>query len=284
MSMNILTVLRAGRDYLHAKGIENPSYDADMLMMKALGDINRMDLFMYMAEPIEDEEEEEFFEMIKRRGEHYPLQYILGKSGFYGLEFEVDERVLIPRADTESLVEAVLERVRSGEVKSFIDIGTGSGAIAVSLVKNGAQRAVAFDVSCGALEVAKKNADKNGVGERISFVHGDILNDDVSFGEFDAVVSNPPYIRADVIPTLMEEVKDHEPMNALDGGGDGLIFYREITKKAAESLKVGGWLFYEIGYDQGEEVSLLLKENGFECVEVRKDLAGNDRVVMGRKR
>lgn len=284
MSMSILTVLRAGRDYLHAKGIENPSYDADMLMMKALGDISRMDLFMYMAEPIEDEEEEEFFEMIKRRGEHYPLQYILGKSGFYGLEFEVDERVLIPRADTESLVEAVLEKVKSGEVKSFIDIGTGSGAIAVSLVKNGAESAVAFDVSCGALEVAKKNADKNGVGERISFVHGDILNDDVSFGEFDAVVSNPPYIRTEVIPTLMEEVKDHEPMNALDGGGDGLIFYREITRKAAESLKEGGWLFYEIGYDQGEEVGSLLKENGFECVEVRKDLAGNERVVMGRKR
>lgn len=283
MSMSILTVLRAGRDYLNAKGIENPSFDADMLMMKALGDISRIDLFMYMAEPIEDDEEEEFYEMIKRRGEHIPLQYILGKCEFYGLEFDVDERVLIPRADTETLVEAVLEKAKDGGLHHVLDIGTGSGAIAVSLVKNGVDRAVGFDKSADALEVAKKNADKNGVGDRIKFMQGDILEDEVSFGVFDAVVSNPPYIRTDVIPTLMEEVKDHEPMNALDGGEDGLIFYREITKKAAESLKEGGWLFYEIGYDQGEEVSGILTENGFECVEVRKDLAGNDRVVMGRK-
>ena len=283
MSMSILTVLRAGRDYLNAKGIENPSFDADMLMMKALGDISRIDLFMYMAEPIEDDEEEEFYEMIKRRGEHIPLQYILGKCEFYGLEFDVDERVLIPRADTETLIEAVLEKAKDGALHHVLDIGTGSGAIAVSLVKNGVDRAVGFDKSADALEVAKKNADKNGVADRIKFMQGDILEDEVSFGVFDAVVSNPPYIRTDVIPTLMEEVKDHEPMNALDGGEDGLIFYREITRKAAESLKVGGWLFYEIGYDQGEEVSSLLKESGFECVEVRKDLAGNDRVVMGRK-
>jgi len=284
MSMSILTVLRAGRDYLNARGIENPSFDADMLMMRALGDISRIDLFMYMAEPIEDEEEEEFFEMIKRRGEHIPLQYILGKCEFYGLEFEVDERVLIPRADTETLIEAVLEKAKDSGISHVLDIGTGSGAIAISLVKNGVNRAMGMDISEGALEVARKNAAKTGVGESIKFIHGDILNDEVSFRVFDAVVSNPPYIRTEVIPTLMEEVKGHEPMGALDGGEDGLIFYREITRKAADTLKEGGWLFYEIGFDQGQQVSEMLIESGFEAVEVRKDLAGNDRVVMGRKR
>ena len=280
---NIGTVLVAGRNYLEASGIELPALEADIFMMRALGDINKMELFMYLNDFIYEDEEALFWEMVMKRCDRVPSQYILNTCEFMGLDFYVDENVLIPRPDTETLVEKVIAEAKGGQIKNIIDIGTGSGAIAISLVKNGIEKAVAFDISEGALGVARKNAESNGVSGQIEFVHGDILNDDVDFGGFDAVISNPPYIRKDVIPTLMEEVRNHEPMGALDGGDDGLIFYREITRKAAVSLKEGGWLFYEIGYDQGEDVSKILSDNGFVGVEVVKDLAGNDRVVWGRR-
>ncbi len=281
---NIGTVLVAGRNYLEASGIELPALEADIFMMRALGDINKMELFMYLTDFIYEDEEALFWEMVMKRCDRIPSQYILNTCEFMGLDFYVDENVLIPRPDTETLVEKVLAEAKGGQIKNIIDIGTGSGAIAISLVKNGIEKATAFDISEGALGVARKNAESNGVSGQMEFVHGDILNDEVDFGSFDAVISNPPYIRKDVIPTLMEEVRNHEPIGALDGGEDGLIFYREITKKAAQTLKEGGWLFYEIGYDQGEDVKKILSDNGFVGVEVIKDLAGNDRVVWGRKR
>ncbi len=280
---NIGTILRAGRDYLAANGIDLPALEADIFMMKALGDISKMDLFMYLEDFIHEDEEMFFWEMVMKRCDHIPSQYILGNCEFMGLEFEVNENVLIPRPDTEILVETVLDKAKIDGIGNIIDIGTGSGAIAISLVKNGIKNAAAVDISEKALEVAERNAVKNGVKENINFFKADALSDDFSVKGYDAVISNPPYIRSDVIPTLMPEVKDNEPMGALDGGEDGLIFYRKITEKAADELNEGCWLFYEIGYDQGEEVRNILTSKDFKDVEVIKDLSGNDRVVCGRK-
>lgn len=283
MSRNNLDgILREGKEYLEKRGIDSPFLDTQIFMMKALG-INKIELLMRGSSVLSDEEEKAFFDMVEKRGRHIPSQYIVGECEFMALPFYVDENVLIPRPDTEILVEAVLEKAKKYGIKTITDIGTGSGAIAVSLVKYGIEKANAVDKSEGALTVAKRNAALNGVSESITFIRGDALRSDFEIGDVDGVVSNPPYIERDVIPTLMEEVRDNEPVGALDGGEDGLDFYRAITKNCAKNLKKDGFLFYEIGYNQGSAVSGILKENGFCEVEIIKDLSGLDRVVLGRK-
>lgn len=280
---DVSSLLRSGREYLAERGMEAPYLDAQLFMMECLG-IDKMELLMRPNYVLNEEEKDCYWAMIKKRGDNIPTQYILGRCEFMSLDFCVDENVLIPRPDTEILVETVLEKANKNRIRKIIDIGTGSGAIAVSLVKYGIEKATAFDISKGALAVAKKNADLNGVADRITFVNGDALCDELDVSGYDAVVSNPPYIERGVIPKLMPEVKDHEPMNALDGGEDGLDFYRAITKAAAKGLESGGYLFYEIGYNQGSAVSGILEDNGFFDIEVIKDLSGLDRVVCGRKK
>ncbi len=199
-----------------------------------------------------------------------------------GLPFFVGEGVLIPRDDTEILVESILEKQNG--CGTLLDIGTGSGCIPVALGKYGTfDNLLAVDISPAALTYAEKNAQRNGV--EITFYESDLFSalPEEWKGRLDAVISNPPYIRRKEIPTLMQEVREFEPWSALDGGADGLDFYRRIIQESRKWLRPGGWLFFEIGYDQGKDLLRLMKDGGFIQVEIRKDLAGLDRVVFGRK-
>ena len=208
-----------------------------------------------------------------------PLAYLIGEWYFYGLTFRLDRSCLIPRPDTEHIVERAINDIPKGGC--FIDLCTGSGCIAISILKNRSDlTAYALDISGQALEMAKSNAELNGVADRITLMQADVFAADPSVMPlFDAVISNPPYIRSDVVSTL--EVAKSEPVTALDGGEDGLDFYRHILTHYADRLKVGGEFIFEIGYDQREDLLALAKENGL-YGEVFKDYGGNDRVFRGR--
>lgn len=260
-------------------GIESASLDCRLLLCKFLG-VDKVYLITNSDREIDDLSE--FDALVKRRLNHEPMQYILNHSEFMGLDFYVDENVLIPRPDTEILVEKVISHF--GETSfEFLDIGTGSGCIPISILANCKNaRGISADISEKAIDVAKKNAESNGVSERLNFINIDILND-FPEGKFDCIVSNPPYIESEVVETLMPDVREFEPHLALDGGADGLTFYRIIADKGYDSLKDGGLLAFEIGYNQGESVSRIMNEKGYRNTEVIKDIAGNDRVVVGTK-
>lgn len=222
------------------------------------------------------EEIAELAEIIERRQGGEPLEYILGKAVFCGLDFSVSSDCLIPQADTEVVVEAAISHLSHGN--RFADLCTGSGCIAVSIAKACGASGIAVDVSGKALAIAAKNAEANGVSSRIDFINADVLKCEDYFGEkYDVIVSNPPYIKTDVIDTLSEEVK-HEPRIALDGGEDGLDFYKRIIDIAPRHLKPSGHLVLEIGYDEAEDVSKMLSEKSF-TFKVIKDFGGNDRCI-----
>lgn len=260
-------------------GIESASLDCRLLLCKFLG-VDKVYLITNSDREIDDLSE--FDALVKRRLNHEPMQYILNHAEFMGLDFYVDENVLIPRPDTEILVEKVISHF--GETSfEFLDIGTGSGCIPISILANCKNaRGISADISEKAIDVAKKNAESNKVTERLDFINIDILND-FPEGKFDCIVSNPPYIESEVVETLMPDVREFEPHLALDGGADGLTFYRRIADKGYDSLKDGGLLAFEIGYNQGESVSRIMNEKGYRNTEVIKDIAGNDRVVVGTK-
>ena len=213
----------------------------------------------------------------------YTHLYILGRCEFMGMNFYVDKNVLIPRPDTEILVERVIDWAKKNKSKSFIDMCTGSGCIAISLVKYLNINGFAADISKNAIKVAKKNSILNNVDEKIEFIESDLFSSFSNNNNVDIIVSNPPYISSQVVETLMPEVKDNEPRNALDGGINGLDFYVKIARDAVKFLNQGGGIFFEIGYDQGESVSKILKMNNFVDIKVEKDLAGLDRIVWGIK-
>ena len=268
---------------LKAAGKEAYAFEAELLLEKAAG-LNRTALFLRGEEVLSEEVLTVYEGYLSEREQGRPTQYILGEWEFMGLPFHVGEGVLIPRGDTEVLVETILEKQQSEPIKSILDIGTGSGCIPVSLGHYGKfEKIMAVDISPKALGYATKNAAENKIS--IDFYESDLFtNIPVEWkGKLDAIVSNPPYIPKKDIAELMTEVKDFEPMNALDGGEDGLDFYRAIVEQGREWLKDGGWLFFEIGYDQGEDLRNLLKEFGYTEVEIRQDLADLDRVAMGRK-
>lgn len=264
-------------------GLSEPKSDA-MLLMDYLAGMNRTALFIHGKEEMAPDIEEKLFEAARKRLMHIPLQHITGFQSFMGLEIRVNEHVLIPRQDTEVLVEEILRDASSG--LRILDVCTGSGCILLSLLKymNGCE-GVGLDISEEAIRVARDNSNRLDIPA--TFINSDLFSaicqdaSDRSTKKYDIIVSNPPYIRSDVIPTLMEEVREHEPLIALDGYEDGLYFYRRIIDECREYISIGGKLFFEIGYDQGNEVSALMEEAGFRYVKVIKDLAGNDRVVRG---
>ena len=216
-------------------------------------------------------------DILSRRIGGEPLEYILGKTVFCGLDFDVSPDCLIPQADTETVVSEAIKKISRGG--RFLDIGTGSGCIASVIAKEVGARGVAVDISRKALDVAKKNAEALGVSDMIDFICADIFGEN-DLGRFDLVVSNPPYVKTAVIPTLPKEVL-HEPISALDGGADGLDFYRRIIKIAPSLLKDGGSLVFEIGYDEADAVGAILSQNGFEYY-VKRDYGGNDRCIVER--
>lgn len=261
---------------LDAAGIADADIDAWYLLEFVTG-MSRASYFLKKYNRPSDEEIRKFEELLEKRISHIPLQHITGRQEFMGLDFIVSEDVLCPRQDTETLVESVLEYTSGRKV---LDVCTGSGCIAVALMKLGnASCCDAVDLSEAALDIAKQNAEFNDVS--INFIKSDMF--EKIDGKYDIIVSNPPYIRPDVIETLMPEVREHEPLMALDGGSDGLGFYRIIAAQSKEHLEENGILAVEIGYDQWEDVSELFRQNGFRDIVRIKDLSQNDRVVMCKK-
>ncbi len=248
--------------------------DIDWIIVEVTGKQRSM---LPFCESFSTEEINKIMEAVQKRLNRIPLGYIFGKSYFYGREFKVNQSVLIPRQDTEILIEIICKDI-TGQNKnvSVLDIGTGSGAIAVTIQKETGAKLTAVDISKKALEVASQNAEN--LGAYVEFIQSDLLKS--VKGKFDFIVSNPPYIETAVIDTLETEVKDNEPILALDGGKDGLDYYREIVKNAPKHLNKGGKLYFEIGYNQAEALKDLMKDN-FKNIEVYKDYGNNDRVVVG---
>lgn len=260
---------------LELAGIEEAENDAWLLLSKECK-MDRTAYYMHMKDEILPEQLNEYKGLIKKRAERVPLQYITGEQEFMGLTFHVNSNVLIPRQDTETLVEEAIKLVEPG--MSILDMCTGSGCIIISILKkcSGIQ-GTGSDISKQALNVAKENAKLNNVA--VDFERSDMFEN--LSDKYDMIVSNPPYIRSDVVPTLMPEVCEFEPLDALDGHEDGLYFYRKIIKECKSFLKEDGKILFEIGNDQGQAVSDMLTYAGFRNVRVIKDLTHNDRVVVG---
>ncbi len=273
--MTYREAIELGEKILNMANIVDAKNDA-WLLLTAACKIDHTFYYMHMDEDMDSQQVKEFECLIKKRAEHIPLQYITGEQEFMGMTFHVNSNVLIPRQDTETLVEQALKRVKPG--MHILDMCTGSGCVLISILKNAPKTTgVGCDVSKQALIVAKENAKRNDVSAE--FERSDLFENVID--KFDMIVSNPPYICTDIIPTLMPEVAQFEPLIALDGKEDGLYFYRRIVSESKEYLNESGMLLFEIGYDQGQEVSDMMKEAGFSDVCVIKDLARNDRVVYG---
>lgn len=258
-----------------------PRLDVETLLQKVLN-VDRLYILLNLERNLSEEEENLFNKFIEERLNNRPIAYIVGNREFMGLDFYVQEGVLIPRPDTEILVEEVIEIAKDKGEINILDIGTGSGAITVSLAKYLENAKItSVDISEIALEIGKKNAVSNNVDDRIEFIKSDLFSSIDKGKKFDIVVSNPPYIKREVIDTLDKQVKDFEPYNALEGGIDGLDFYRAITKEAKNFLRKGGTLAYEVGHDQSEDVSKLMEMDGYTNIYTLKDLQQIDRVVIG---
>lgn len=282
--MKIKDVLLNGISILKDNKIEDSNLKARVVLADLLGK-NKEYLMIHGDEEIEEGLNKIFLDKIERLKNNEPLQYVTNKQEFMGFEFYVDKNVLIPQPDTENLVEEIIylsEKIRKNDKKELriLDMCTGSGAIAISISKLIENSLVyASDISKKALKIAEENSSKNQAN--VLFFESDLFKKISELYKFDIIVSNPPYIETDTIKTLSEEVKN-EPMLALDGGKDGLDFYRKISKDAKKYLNEGRYLAFEIGYNQKLDVENLLKENGYKNIYSRKDLSGNDRIVVGQ--
>ena len=274
--MQYAKLYQIGKEQLQKAGITDAELDA-RLLLEFICHTDRNALYAHGDQEIEDEKMHDFLQLIEKRAAHIPLQHLTGEQNYMGLDFLVNEHVLIPRQDTEILVEEIMRDLHDGI--RILDMCTGSGCILLSLLHYSNDcSGVGVDVSEDALAVARQNADRLAEKQAV-FIQSDLF--EKVEGSFDLIVSNPPYIISQEIAGLMPEVREHEPHLALDGKDDGLHFYREIIKGAMPHLKRGGQLFFEIGYDQGEAVQALLAANGYTEIAVVKDYAGLDRVVYG---
>jgi release factor glutamine methyltransferase len=287
MEMTVRQILKKGVEILGNREYLNPTLDA-LLILCYLLNVDKIYIYTHMDQVVSKEIVDKYMKLIKTRKKGYPLQYILKKQEFMGLELFVDEGALIPRPDTEILVEHVIDvankRYSDGKDINIIDIGTGSGAIAISIayyIENA--KVYSVDISSEALEVAKKNVEKFQLDSKVKLIKGNLfesLNTLQLDNKIDIIVSNPPYIDDNEISNLQAEI-GYEPRIALSGGIDGLWFYRKIIPESKTFLKSGGFIAFEIGYDQGKKVETILKEEGFEDIRIIKDLSGFDRVVSG---
>lgn len=302
-----------GRELLQEMGLDYgaAAMETDLIIREVTG-FDRIHIMLNPDQGIGQQRYEEIVRLLELRRSTMPMAYVLGHRDFMGLDFYCEQGVLIPRSDTEVLVETVIEKLEAQEANTGsqkpeslygIEIGVGTGIISISLLRHfSVLSMVAGDVNEVAIELARKNAayadeqimemqgEHVSISRRLSVIYSDIFQNIESLRLYDAdnyadlydfIVSNPPYIRTDVIDTLMSDVKDFEPHSALDGMDDGLYFYRQITDRGYDMIRPGGFVAFEIGFDQGEEVSELMKKRGYRDVEIRKDLAGLDRVVTG---
>lgn len=286
--MTIADTLRQSAEFLNENSIADARRDAALLLGFVL---NRDRAFLIANDDrdLNEEEIERFFRLIERRASGEPIQYITGRQEFFGLEFEVNENVLIPRPETEILVEAAIEILREKENPAFCDVGTGSGCIPISILANLEKaKAVALDISSAALAVARKNSEKHGVADRIEFYESDVFavfnnpKSKIQNPKFDLILSNPPYIPNKDLPGLPREVREHEPHVALFGGDVGTEIVARLLLDAPRYLEKEGWLMFEIGFTQGEAVREMIDEKIWRLIEIKDDLAGIPRIVVLR--
>ena len=282
MSISIADALRTASETLKRAGVPEPRREAGSLLSHVIGK-DRTFLLSHAEDSLSDTDGERFEELVERRATGEPAQYITGTQDFFGRAFRVTPDVLIPRPETELLVEAALEVM--GDASSVCDVGTGSGCIAVTLLCERLDtRAVALDVSAAALEVARQNAHDHSVADRIEFVLSDCFAAlDSAAYQFDVIVSNPPYVSAGMLPGLQREVRNHEPPIALSPGGDGLKVIRHLLSDAGEFIRGNGYLLMEIGFDQGETVQDLIDRRVWTLKTILPDLQGIPRIVVLRK-
>lgn len=281
----LIKVLKEATLFLERRGIDSPRLNAERLLGFVLG-FSRVDLYVNFEKPLSEKERDAYKRLLRRRGMFEPLQYILGETEFMSLSFKVTPDVLIPRAETEILVEKVIASIDMDDPVRLLEIGLGSGNIAVSLLNNLPDaRVTGVEISKSALDLAKENAERNGVIDRICFLQADIRED--GFIEkvgppFDFVVSNPPYVSLSEWNSLPLEIREFEPRHALCDEADGLSFYRIIGRKGTQALKRGGRIIFEVGNQQGSKIRTICHELGYRNISITPDLNGFERVVIGQ--
>jgi len=280
--LTILEAINLSAEYLNGKGIESARTNAEILLAFILG-CKRLDLYLAFERPMNENETIQYRSLLKRRASFEPLQYITGSVEFYGLIFKVNKNVLIPRPETEILVEKILTDIEGKENITLLDIGCGSGCIGISLAaKLPGSKIICTEVNEDAINLAKENSVINKVEDKMKFlIHNILCNELEMFPEFNIIVSNPPYVSLDEYKTLQKEIVNYEPENAVTDGKDGFTFFRAITAKAKSKLRKNGRLYFEVGEGQYQKVSEIMKDNSFENISVVKDYQNINRIITG---
>ncbi|MEN8194442.1 MAG: peptide chain release factor N(5)-glutamine methyltransferase [Bacteroidota bacterium] len=281
--LTVLESINLSTDFLEKKGIESARTNAELLLASILN-CKRLDLYMSFNKPLSEKEKVTYRNYISRRGKFEPLQYIVGDVEFYGLTLKVNNSVLIPRQETELLVEHIVNSLNKDNEVEILDIGTGSGNIALALAKELPNSEVlGIDISDDAIKLANENAELNDLSSRVNFRKLDILNlkESEMDEQFDIVVSNPPYVSDEDYKTLQKEIVQYEPPIAVTDNSNGYKFYEHITELSSKILKKGGMLYYEIGQGQSERIVNILEKNGFSEINVKNDYSDIDRIVCG---
>ena len=280
--ITVLEVIKLSTEYLQKKGVESPRANAEILLAEILK-CKRMELYLAFDKPLAENEVQVYREAIRKRGLRIPLQYIVGNVEFYGLKLIVNENVLIPRPETELLVEKIINDSDKSTNLKILDIGVGSGNISLSISKNlPNSKVVAIDISKSALDVANQNAEINALQNRIEFRLFDFMNDDLnSLGKFDLIVSNPPYVSENDYESLEPELKNHEPKIALTDNSNGISFYKHIIEASNQLLMKPGKIYFELGIDQYIQVQKYFEQNNFTNIKITKDYSGIDRIICG---
>lgn len=279
--LTVLQSLQLSTEYLNKKGIESARLNAELLLAEVLN-CKRIDLYLKFDQPLKENEIDKYRELISRRGKFEPLQYIIGKADFFGLTFKVNRSVLIPRPETELMVEAIIERFKSSESLKVLDIGTGSGNISVTLAKFVEKSSVtSIDTSDEILALAQDNANQNEVISNISFLKSELQNYSTDGVPFDLIVSNPPYVSMADYSETQREIREFEPATAVTDFADGLTFYKLISSRLKDILKPGGSVYLEIGKGQAQDVAGILASSGVKSINFIKDYQQIERIVFG---
>ena len=282
--LTILEAIQLSAEYLDKKGIESPRANAELLLADILN-CKRLNLYLSFDKPLSDAETVKYREYIQRRGKFEPAQYITGKTDFYGMDFIIKPNILIPRPETEFLIEAITGQYAKDTSFKILDIGCGSGIISVALAKHYSNAEItSIDINEDALDCAAKNSEKHGVNSRISFMKIDILSDAdiILLNKYDLIVSNPPYVSVEEYNTLQNEIIEFEPKNAITDFKDGYTFYKRIISIAKDKLQENGCLCFEMCKGQSENIKKLLDESNFTDITIVKDLQGIDRIISGK--